>query len=98
MVLLTMSKFFLSLYVTFPLVFSVQKEIVKRRYELYNGSSLSDVTAIATEYTPLLKWLGFRSPGGLETREGNEKVKENFDAMSLDDQESLISDDEIEDW
>lgn len=76
----------------------VQTEIVKRRYDFYNGSSSSDVTTIATEYTPLLKWLGLRTPGCPETCEGSEKVVENIDAMSLDDQENPISDDEIEDW
>lgn len=76
----------------------MQKEMVKRRYDLYKGLSSSDATAIATEYTPLFKWLGFGAPAGGDSCKENEKEEENIDVMNLDDQESLVSDDEIEDW
>ena len=68
---------------------SLQKEMVKQRYDAYNGLSSSDFSVIATEDTPLLKWLGSRIQDSLDQR---------IDMMSLDDQESVISEDEIEDW
>ncbi|KAH7519904.1 hypothetical protein FEM48_Zijuj08G0086800 [Ziziphus jujuba var. spinosa] len=76
---------------------SNKKEMVKRRYDLSKGLSSSDATAIAIEYTPLIKWLGFGAAGGRETCEGNGKEEEIIDMMNLDEQESF-SDDEIEDW
>ncbi|XP_024925496.3 cell cycle checkpoint protein RAD17 isoform X2 [Ziziphus jujuba] len=76
---------------------SNKKEMVKRRYDLSKGLSSSDATAIAIDYTPLIKWLGFGAAGGRETCEGNGKEEEIIDMMNLDEQESF-SDDEIEDW
>ncbi|PON53469.1 Checkpoint protein [Parasponia andersonii] len=69
---------------------SNKKEIVKQRYDAYyNGISSSDFSVIATEYTPLFKWLGSGT---------HESLDQRIDMMSLDDQESVVSDDEIEDW
>ena len=84
------------------LYLSLQKEMVKRRYDAYNGMTSSNFSVIATEYTPLFKWLGSRTLGSLKTRHefllANEKEVQSIDMMSLDDQETMISEDEIEDW
>lgn len=81
---------------------SNKKEMVKRRYDAYNGMTSSNFSVIATEYTPLFKWLGSRTLGSLETHHefllANEKEDQIIDMMSLDDQETMISEDEIEDW
>ncbi|XP_024032881.1 cell cycle checkpoint protein RAD17 isoform X2 [Morus notabilis] len=74
---------------------SNKKEMVKRRYDDYNGMTSSDFSVIATEYTPLFKWLWSGTPGLLP---GNGKEDQRIDMMSLDDQETMISEDEIEDW
>ncbi|KAM0970226.1 hypothetical protein ACFX13_018594 [Malus domestica] len=69
-----------------------KKEMVKRRLDAYNGMcGASDLTVIATEYTPVLKWLGFRAGQGYKEEGDTEK-------MSMDDEESEISDDDIEEW
>ncbi|PRQ47378.1 putative checkpoint protein Rad17/Rad24 [Rosa chinensis] len=65
-----------------------KKEMVNRRFGAYSGTCSSDLTVIATEYSPVYKWLGFRAQGGLE---------DNVERMSLGDQESEI-DDDIEEW
>lgn len=77
------------------LLLSLQKEMVKRRYDDYNGMTSSDFSVIATEYTPLFKWLWSGTPGLLP---GNGKEDQRIDSMSSDDQETMISEDEIEDW
>lgn len=74
---------------------SNKKEMVKRRYDDYNGMTSSDFSVIATEYTPLFKWLWSGTPGLLP---GNGKEDQRIDSMSSDDQETMISEDEIEDW
>ncbi|XVF59807.1 hypothetical protein PTKIN_Ptkin07bG0305500 [Pterospermum kingtungense] len=73
-----------------------QNEIPRQRH-IHNGGSpsLSEVSVIATEYKPVLKWLGYRTPGGLETHDSEDESSER---MSLAEQESEISDDDIEDW
>ncbi|KAK9948386.1 hypothetical protein M0R45_003966 [Rubus argutus] len=65
-----------------------KKEMVNRRFGAYSGMCSSDLTVIATEYTPVFKWLGFRAQGGIE---------DNVERMSLGDQESE-TDDDIEEW
>ncbi|KAK6237308.1 hypothetical protein QUC31_002777 [Theobroma cacao] len=72
-----------------------QNEMLRQRFIVYGGSSLSEVSSIATEYTPALKWLGYRTSGGLETRDSD---NDSSQRMSIDEQESEISDDDIEDW
>lgn len=76
------------LQLTFLFHASLQKEMVNRRFGAYSGMCSSDLTVIATEYTPVFKWLGFRAQGGIE---------DNVERMSLGDQESEI-DDDIEEW
>ncbi|KAF4377623.1 hypothetical protein G4B88_006903 [Cannabis sativa] len=68
---------------------SNKKEMIKRRYDTCSGMSSSDFSVIATEYTPVFKWLG---------RGTHESLDSRIDMMSLDDQESVVSEDEIEDW
>lgn len=50
----------------------------------------------------MLKWLGNGTSGGLETHQDlmqDNKTEDNFDKMSLDDQQEIeTTDDEIEDW
>lgn len=64
---------------------SLQKEMVKRRYDAYNGLSSLDFAVIATEYTPLYRWLGSRA---------STSVQENEDGVV----DLMSSEDEIEDW
>ncbi|KAL5557525.1 hypothetical protein UlMin_039761 [Ulmus minor] len=79
-----------------------KKEMVKRRYDAYNGTSTSNLTVIATEFTPLLKWLEFRAPGDLESHNealpGSGEEDRNIKMVSLEEQECMISEDEIEEW
>ncbi|XWS33885.1 hypothetical protein CRYUN_Cryun22dG0121300 [Craigia yunnanensis] len=74
-----------------------QNEMLRQRYIADGGSSsLSEVSVIATEYKPVLKWLGYRTSGGHETHDLED---ESSQRMSIDEQESDISDsDDIEDW
>ena len=74
------------------LYLSLQKDMVKRRHDAYNGLSSLDFSVVATEYTPLFKWLGSRASSSVYIEED-----EMIDLM-LNDQESMISEDEIEDW
>lgn len=76
--------------------------MVKKKFTDYNGLNSSHVSVIATEYAPVLKWLGYRTSGGHEVHDvsmqGNSTEDDSFDNMSLDEPETEISDDEIEDW
>ncbi|KAK4843174.1 hypothetical protein QYF36_004941 [Acer negundo] len=78
-----------------PKLWQVEQSAMRNKIELvknrvaYNGSSLSDVSVIATELAPALKWLGYRSSRGLESRDvsmqGNETEDDSL--ASLDDEE-----------
>ena len=78
---------------------SMQKEMLRRRFIAYNGSSSSNVSDVATEYMPVLKWLEYKA-SGFEDNQAlvhcNKTHDERCDRMSLDDRES--DDDEIEEW
>ncbi|KDO71280.1 hypothetical protein CISIN_1g005987mg [Citrus sinensis] len=88
-----------------------KKELLKKKFmawdgsisaDVYNGSSSSDVSVLATEYAPALKWLGNRTSVGLEAHEAPIPDNETqdvdiFEGMSLDDHESEISNYESED-
>ncbi|XP_050382141.1 cell cycle checkpoint protein RAD17 [Argentina anserina] len=65
-----------------------KKEMINRRYGAYSGTCSSALTVMATEYTPVFKWLGFRAQEGLE---------DNVERMNLGDDEREIEDD-IEEW
>ncbi|GKV41431.1 hypothetical protein SLEP1_g48967 [Rubroshorea leprosula] len=78
-----------------------QKEMIRRRYYACNISSLPEASVMATEYSPVLKWLGYRAscPKTHDLlMQGTDTQDENYEKMGIDDQESEISDDEIEDW
>ncbi|XWS45568.1 hypothetical protein CRYUN_Cryun15aG0147800 [Craigia yunnanensis] len=50
-----------------------QNEMLRQRFIADSGSSsLSEVSVIATEYKPVLKWLGYRTSGGLEIPESED--------------------------
>ncbi|KAI8536978.1 hypothetical protein RHMOL_Rhmol10G0298900 [Rhododendron molle] len=76
-------------------------ETVRQRCIGYDGMSLSDLSVVATEFKPALKWLGFRGSEGLESRNLSEKDimldDESVDGTSFEDKDDT-SDDEIEDW
>ncbi|TYI60412.1 hypothetical protein E1A91_D10G102100v1 [Gossypium mustelinum] len=74
-----------------------QNEMLRQRFMEDGGSSsFSEVSVIATEYRPVLKWVGYRKAGDVETH-GSED--ESLKGMSIDEEESEISDDDdIEDW
>ncbi|CAK7334219.1 unnamed protein product [Dovyalis caffra] len=78
-----------------------QKEMVRQRFTAYSGSSSSHLSDVATEYMPVLKWLGYRASGSEDNQaptHRNETDDGSCDKMSLDDKESDLSDDEIEEW
>ncbi|XP_052875830.1 cell cycle checkpoint protein RAD17 isoform X3 [Gossypium arboreum] len=74
-----------------------QNEMLRQRFMEDGGSSsLSEVSVIATEYRPVLKWVGYRKARDVETHESED---ESVKRMSIDEEESEISDDDdIEDW
>lgn len=77
-------------------------ETVRQRCIGYDGMSLSDLSVVATEFKPALKWLGFRGSEGLESRNLSEKDimldDESVDGTSFEDKHDDTSNDEIEDW
>ncbi|XP_022751475.1 cell cycle checkpoint protein RAD17-like isoform X3 [Durio zibethinus] len=74
-----------------------QNEMLRQRFMAGSGSSsLSEVSVIATEYIPVLKWLGYRTSSGLETHDSEDDSSQTM--SMIDEQESKISDDDIEDW
>ncbi|KAM7529584.1 hypothetical protein LguiB_032994 [Lonicera macranthoides] len=70
-----------------------KSEMVRDRSSAYSGFNLSDQAIIATEYRPILRWLGFRTS---EEAHGAslESEDDNSNSISLDNS----TDDEIEDW
>lgn len=80
----------------------MQKEMVGQRCVAYNGVNLSDLSIIATEWKPALKWLGFwasednRQQLGLSS--GDMIDNECYDDMEMCDEDADDDDDEIEDW
>lgn len=75
--------------------------MVRHRFIASGGISLSNLSVVATEYTPVCKWLGNGTSEDLDTHQwlmqpNNEE--DGFDKMRLDDKESETTDDEIEDW
>ena len=76
--------------------------MVRQRRIAYDGLSLSDISVVATEFKPVLKWLGFRGSEGLEAYQVSAMDDvlddDSFDGASLDHKGNETSDDEIEDW
>ncbi|KAK9064996.1 hypothetical protein SSX86_016379 [Deinandra increscens subsp. villosa] len=88
-----------------PMVWQVEqslwrnkKEILGQRTAAYNSVNLSDPSVIATEWNPVLKWLGSRafkdSERHLGSVSGEMIHSEGYDGKEMDDDDS----DEIEDW
>ncbi|XP_026456298.1 cell cycle checkpoint protein RAD17-like isoform X2 [Papaver somniferum] len=74
-------------------------EMLRQRIEASESASASDVSIIATEYRPILKWLGYRTSE--VHRRSNVVMEENSDGdIILDDinGENSSDIDEIEDW
>lgn len=74
-------------------------EMLRQRIEASESASASDVSIIATEYRPILKWLGYRISE--VHRRSNVVMEENSDGdIILDDINGGTSSDidEIEDW
>ncbi|GMH06560.1 hypothetical protein Nepgr_008400 [Nepenthes gracilis] len=81
-----------------------KSEMERQRRVGYNGSCLCDAPIIATDYQPMLKWLGFRVPLFHSLPEvqchfvqGHELEDNELDCMSPGNQASSSTDDEIED-
>ncbi|THF93879.1 hypothetical protein TEA_004903 [Camellia sinensis var. sinensis] len=76
--------------------------MVSQRCVAYDGLSLSDLSVVATEFKPVLKWLGFRESEGREAQLASTKDNmlndDSFDGTSLDNEVNETTDDEIEDW
>ncbi|KAJ7953153.1 cell cycle checkpoint protein RAD17 [Quillaja saponaria] len=83
---------------------SNKNEMIRQRLGAHTELSSSDLSVVATEYAPVFKWLGHRASEHLDAPEASVSdiyMKDiNIDNMSLDDQETEISDgdDDIEDW
>ncbi|KAE8705017.1 Cell cycle checkpoint protein RAD17 [Hibiscus syriacus] len=76
-------------------LFHNQKEMLRQRFTVDGGlSSLSEVSVIATEYRPVLKWIGYRKAEDIKTHESD---VDSLQRTSMDEK-SEISDDDIEDW
>ncbi|KAF5454590.1 hypothetical protein F2P56_024242 [Juglans regia] len=76
-----------------------KNEMAKRRFDGHSGINLSDMSIVATEYTPVFKWLGYGTTGGMQQVSMQLDITEDyFDKMKLEDKESETTDDEIEDW
>ncbi|GJW17958.1 cell cycle checkpoint protein RAD17 isoform X1, partial [Tanacetum coccineum] len=84
-----------------------KKEMVRQKSVAYNGLNLSDISIIATEWQPALKWLGSRASEDNRAQQGSISGKmvnyKGYDGMETCDSggsgdEDNDDDDEIEDW
>lgn len=67
----------------------MQKDLREQRNISYEGSRVADISVMATEYSPVLKWLSYRASPDAFAGMGDE----------TDEEENEISeDDEIQDW
>lgn len=77
-------------------------KLVNERQIAYDGRNLSDLSVVATEFKPALKWLGFRETKGHESGHmpGKDKIldDDSCSQSSFDQSENESTDDEIEDW
>lgn len=64
--------------------------MAKQRFIAYGGLSSADISVVATEYLPALKWLGSSATGDHENLQVLTEVNADFDLVD--------SGDEIEDW
>ncbi|CAM8989287.1 unnamed protein product [Rhodiola kirilowii] len=76
-------------------------DLLKQRLDRGEACNLPNATAMATEYMPMLKWLNLNyvevTAPGTEMLGKVSGAKES-DAMSIDEDESLETEDDIEDW
>ncbi|KAI3930784.1 hypothetical protein MKX01_037230 [Papaver californicum] len=78
---------------------NIWDEMLRQRIEASDSANASDTSIIATEYRPILKWLGYRTSEVHES--SNMVMEENSDGdIILDDinGENSSDVDEIEDW
>nr|GEW19630.1 cell cycle checkpoint protein RAD17 [Tanacetum cinerariifolium] len=84
-----------------------KKEMVGQKSVAYNGLNSSDISIIATEWQPALKWLGPRASEDNRAQQGSISSKmvnyKGYDGMETCDSggsgdEDDDDDDEIEDW
>ncbi|KAJ4843308.1 hypothetical protein Tsubulata_030216 [Turnera subulata] len=78
-----------------------QRELAKQRHISYGESCSFYVSNVATEYAPVLKWLGNRTTVSEDTQSIalSNKTDDGISArMDVDVKDSEISEDEIEDW
>ncbi|OVA19837.1 Checkpoint protein Rad17/Rad24 [Macleaya cordata] len=79
-----------------------KNEMLRQRIEAYDNSSASDMSVMATEYRPILKWLGYRASevDRVEEEKSWSSMTEEEDESCLNDIERETNDetDEIEDW
>uniref|UniRef100_A0A7N0ZT17 Cell cycle checkpoint protein RAD17 n=1 Tax=Kalanchoe fedtschenkoi TaxID=63787 RepID=A0A7N0ZT17_KALFE len=74
-------------------------DLLKRRLDKREACSLSSSTVIATEYMPAQKWLNYaESTTPWTTMQAKESGEDECDAMSIDGDDRVESEDEIEDW
>lgn len=66
----------------------MQKNLREQRNIGSEGSRVADLSVMATEYSPVLKWLSYRaSPDAFAERE-----------EETDEESEISEDDEIQDW
>lgn len=79
----------------------MQYDLLKQRLDRGDACSLSNTIAMATEYMPVLKWLNLNDAEAASpwtTVHGNGSGVDESDFMNIDEDESMESIDEIEDW
>ncbi|XP_060191394.1 cell cycle checkpoint protein RAD17 isoform X1 [Lycium barbarum] len=69
-------------------------QMLSQRGDLYNSLTISDQIVMATEFRPVLKWLGYRAS---ESFQADNMVEDDSDSTCLHENKLDISDDEIED-
>lgn len=73
--------------------------MVSQQRDAYNGLNLYDLSVVATEIKPTLKWIGHRASEDFEAHEASpDDTVEDLDGLILDDKNEMTSEDEIEDW
>lgn len=75
-----------------------KSKLINDRFIAYDGQSLSNLSVVATEFKPALKWLGFRDSKGHEAAKDNILNNDSCSQTSFDHNENETTDDEIEDW
>lgn len=66
----------------------MQKNLKEQRNIGYEGSRVADISVMATDYSPVLKWLSYRT--SLDAFAGMDE--------ETDEESEIYEDDEIQDW